>query len=168
MFYSTSSIASPIECAYPVIKETIPRSHLGYSTNNLYEGFPPLMSDGRSITASYQPTSVVNASFRQQNHIQSNWEYRQFLQKNGQVLLKQNFLEASNDCGYFQRNVNVNMPRPPNRPYVHKDLAENPEDIPFYKKSDLKELYLTREQLDSMKTAPVLTTLPMNVKPYNN
>ena len=32
-----------LNCAYPIIKETIPKSSLGYNTNNKYPEFPPLM-----------------------------------------------------------------------------------------------------------------------------
>ena len=48
------------DSAYPPIKETLPPSALGYRANNKYDGFPPLMSDGRTITATYQPEAVLN------------------------------------------------------------------------------------------------------------
>jgi KDO2-lipid IV(A) lauroyltransferase len=48
------------ECAYPKLKETIPQSRLGYHSNNKYDGFPPLMMDGRTITASWQPEAILN------------------------------------------------------------------------------------------------------------
>jgi hypothetical protein len=38
-----------IQCAYPVVKETVPQSERGYRTNNKYPQFPPLMNDGRSM-----------------------------------------------------------------------------------------------------------------------
>ena len=48
--------------AYPTEKETLlpPPTKLGYHSNNKYAGFPPLMSDGRTITASWQPEALVN------------------------------------------------------------------------------------------------------------
>lgn len=124
--------------AYPVIKETIPRSRLGYATNPVYEGFPPLMSDGRSITASYQSTSVVDKVLREQGDF-SHWEYRQYLQKNGQNIMRDNFLQSSNDCGYYRR--------------LHNDASTSiytkrlDKPIPIQEKSDLKSHYLTREEL---------------------
>lgn len=38
------------------------------------------MSDGRNY-ASWQPEAVINSRIQQQENIQSNWQYRQFLQK---------------------------------------------------------------------------------------
>ena len=38
-FYTTGE---NLKCAYPIIKETIPKSSLGYNTNNVYPQFPPL------------------------------------------------------------------------------------------------------------------------------
>jgi hypothetical protein len=91
----------------PVIKESIPKSSLGYNTNNKYPEFPPLMSDGRSVTASYQPESALNESIIKSNNIKSNWEYRQFLTKNANELREYNFREACNDAGYFTRYDNI-------------------------------------------------------------
>ena len=46
--------------AYPSNKETVPESSLGYHANNQYDNFPPLMSDGRALVASWQPEAVAN------------------------------------------------------------------------------------------------------------
>jgi len=134
-------------CAYPVIKETIPRSHLGYGTNAVYSGFPPLMSDGRSVTASYQSQSVVDKYLQDKGNF-SHWEYRQYLQKNGQEIMRDNFREASNDCGYYKRFI---------EPYSFlgqkvNTLYSNSLDsvFPIQDKSDLKQIYLSREQLQNL------------------
>ena len=60
MFPRSSNIFQSVNCAYPVIKETVPESARGYNTNNKYPQFPPLMSDGRSVTATWQPESSIN------------------------------------------------------------------------------------------------------------
>ena len=73
---------SNVDIAYPIIKETIPKSSLGYNTNNKYPEFPPLMSDGRSIISSYQPETVVNTELLHRNGIQTNWQYRKYLTEN--------------------------------------------------------------------------------------
>lgn len=141
-----------VKCAFPVIHETIPKSKLGYSANNIYDGYPPLMSDGRTITASYQPEAVMNEKIIKDNGIESNWQYRKYLTENGNEIMKQNFREASNDVGYVKRFNDFSFDT---IPYLYKSYDDNAK--PFgYQNSDLKELYLSREQLDSHKIAPTV------------
>ena len=96
-----------ISCAYPIIKETIPKSSLGYGTNNKYPDFPPLMTDGRSVIGSWQPESTENANLIESNGIKTNWQYRQFLMKNAQQIQEYNFRETCNDVGYFKRPIDL-------------------------------------------------------------
>lgn len=145
------------ESAYPVVKETIPRSKLGYSCNAVYDGFPPLMSDGRSIMASYQSTSTVDKYLQEKGDF-TDWQYRQYLQKNGQKVMRDNFREASNDCGYFHR---LNQPKPNGLGNQIHSLYANQLDRAFPigngENSDLKQIYLTRAQLydlDERSTSP--------------
>ena len=79
MFSNYFQNSEEIDSAYPIIKETVPLSARGYHTNNKYPEFPPLMSDGRSIVASWQPEATTNADLIQNNNIESNWEYRKYL-----------------------------------------------------------------------------------------
>jgi hypothetical protein len=124
-----------LDTAYPVIKETVPASRLGYSTNNIYPDYAPLMHDGRSILASFQPQAEWNNQVLKESGIQTNWEYRQFLSKNARKIMEQNFRLASNDIGYFQRYSQETVP----------SATQNYRQPP----SDLRQLYLTREQLDA-------------------
>ena len=150
-----------IDCAYPIIKETIPKSSLGYNTNNKYPEFPPLMSDGRSITASYQPEAVINNDLIKNNNIQSNWQYRKYLTENSKQIMEYNFREASNDAGYFSRFAgtpinSVDKMFDNTTPYVFNSVMDN--NKPFgYSSSDLKNIYLSREQLNARKISPVIT-----------
>jgi len=103
-----------------------PSNFRGYSDNNLYDGYPPLMSDGRTIIASYQPTSDINKTIIEKNGIQSNWQYRAYLTHNADDLRKQMFIESANDTGYIG--------------HTYAPIHKAPD-------SDLKKLYLTREEL---------------------
>jgi hypothetical protein len=151
-----------IESAYPVIKETIPKSSLGYATNNKYPEFPPLMSDGRAITASWQPESSINDDLIQSNNLRSNWQYRKYLTNNAKDIMEYNFRESSNDVGYYKRPIDL--------PNIQSNAVSNMNGIPHnfssildqskpfgYQTSDLKEMYLSREQLDARKISPVIT-----------
>jgi len=160
--YNLSEKPEKLDSAYPVIKETVPRSSLGYATNNKYPEFPPLMSDGRSITATWQPESIINDDLIQSNLIKSNWQYRRYLTNNAKDIMAYNFRESSNDVGYYKRpidlpNMQSNLVTNINSaPYNFKSVHDNAK--PWgYQTSDLKELYLSREQLDSRKIAPVIT-----------
>ena len=144
-----------VNCAYPIIKESIPKSSLGYNTNNKYPEFPPLMMDGRAITASYQPESVLNESLIRDNGIKSNWEYRKFLTENAPKLMQYNLRESCNDSGYYKRYEDI-VNSTTSKPHYYTSPTDNSR--PFgYASSDLKDLYLSREQLNATKVSPVIT-----------
>jgi hypothetical protein len=148
--------------AFPIIRESLPRSKLGYATNNQYSEFPPLMSDGRALIASYQPEAVLNQQMLQQTGIKSNWEYRKYLTENSVNISRQNFREACNDVGYFERVTPSEMGDWKTKssmnsvPYSYASFLENTKPA-GYANSDLKDLYLSREQLQSRKVAPGLS-----------
>jgi hypothetical protein len=146
-------------CAYPTTTESIPKSRLGYSTNNVYPGFPPIMADGRSIIASYQPEAVLNNQFIKQSGIQSNWEYRNFLTRNSEQIKRDNFNEACNDMGYFQRftpSERGDSSAFSQEPKTYTSYQESAQPIQG-KTSDLKQLYLSREELASRKQSEPIT-----------
>lgn len=150
-----------IQCAYPVVKETVPQSERGYRTNNKYPQFPPLMNDGRSITATWQHDAVTNAKLIEENQIKSNWEYRRFLTKNAAGVMEQNFRESSNDLGYNSRfatvpNIQSNQFVGSSSPALYTSVQDN-KSVLGRTISDLKTNYLTREDLESRKFSPVIT-----------
>ena len=162
MFSFPNNQSQYVNSAFPVIKETIPASSLGYKTNNKYPQFPPLMSDGRSITATWQPESTINADLIDRNNIQSNWQYRRFLTENAKSIMEYNFTESSNDIGYYKRPIDVpsiqtnTISTPYKSPYMYSSVID--ESKPQgYIHSDLKDMYFSREQLESRKFSPVIT-----------
>lgn len=148
----------PIKSAYP---EFVPKSTIGYTMNNKYPGFPPLTADGRNITASYQPEAVLNENLVKEAGIESNWQYRNYLTKNGEAIMRDNFVEASNDVGYFQRFLPSqqgdfdNMFQQPAR---YSSYHESEKPIEHRQPSDLKNLYLSKEQLHARR----MTNMPMS------
>ena len=152
---------SNVDIAYPIIKETIPKSSLGYNTNNKYPEFPPLMSDGRSIISSYQPETVVNTELLHRNGIQTNWQYRKYLTENSKSIMEWNFREASNDAGYFKRHTDapintMDSLQSGSTPYLFNSIMDHNKPL-GHASSDLKMLYLSREQLNARKISPVIT-----------
>ena len=153
---------SPYNSHFPVITETIPASSLGYKTNNKYPEFPPLMSDGRSITATWQPESSINEDLKEKNNIKSNWEYRKFLTDNAKQIMEYNFTESSSDIGYYVRPIDIPSIKSntissgvTTTPYLFSSIQDTTRP-PGYQNSDLKQLYLSREQLEARKVAPTL------------
>jgi hypothetical protein len=134
-----------IVSAYPIIKETVPQTERGYKTNNKYNNVPSIMNDGRSITTSTQLSAIINTDLIKRNNITSNWQYRQYLTTNASDIMKYNFTESSNDMGYYKRYIND---------IDTNNSINNP--IPSFLQSDLKDTYLTREQLNARKIAPII------------
>jgi hypothetical protein len=152
MFYTEPA---SYDSAYPVVKDTIPPSALGYHSNNKYDGFPPLMSDGRSITASYQPEAVLNEHLLKEIGVQTNWQYRQYLMKNSKEIQQYNRLQTANDAGYFKRYADPESSSY-STPFLYQ-TAGSTQKPQGYSTSDLKDVYLSREQLQARMVAPELT-----------
>jgi len=128
--------------------------YLGYSANNQYGDFPPLMSDGRSSIASWQPEAIRNNELLQANNIKTNNEYRQYLTRNANQIRNIDFMQSLNDVGFYKRYADA--PKPDGSPYVYKSYMDNSNHT-GYSNSDLKDLYISREQLSARKISPVIT-----------
>ena len=127
------------------------------SSNNIDFNFPPIMSDGRNF-ASWQPDAVVNNNIQKQEKIQSNWEYRQYMQKNGIQILNYNSIEACYNLG-LDPHVKTDRTPSDNVPYKFKGIFDSSKPGFGYCNSDLKNPYLTREQLNSRLIAPTINSL---------
>jgi hypothetical protein len=117
------------------------------------------MSDGRSLIATYQSETDTNAIMMKSNGIKSNWQYRNYLIDNGASIMRENFKEACNDVGYFERFSPAaadGKDKIQNTPYMYSSYTNSAKPH-GYVNSDLKDLYLSREQLNSRKVAPTLT-----------
>lgn len=120
----------------------IPRSSLGYETNNKYRKFPPLMTDGRSIISSLNNENQIHKMLLSKNGISSNWQYRKYLMDNANTIMEYNYREAANDTGYSI------LPR---KKTSSNNFLDTYDFLDQLQSSDLKEMYLTREQLYAKK-----------------
>jgi hypothetical protein len=140
--------------AYPPITDR-PKSIYGYQTHNLYKDYPPMMADGRVISASWQPEAVVNNNLVKTVGVTSNWQYRQYLTHNANSIIKQNLAETMNDVGYIPRYAKASeIPYTP--PYTYKSYLDK-TNVVGYEDSDLKELYFSKEELNARKVSPAIT-----------
>ncbi len=124
-----------------------------YSASNNYNfNSPARMSDGR-LWSQWQPSAVVNERIQRQEGIQNNWSYRQYLQHNGLQIMNYNSMEACYDLGL---DPHVKSDRTPsdNVPYKFKNTFDTSKPGFGYCNSDLKNPYLTREQLNARLISP--------------
>ena len=129
-------------------------------SNNIHFNFPPIMADGRNF-ASWQPDAVINQRIQKQEHIKSNWQYRRYLQNNGTQIMAYNNLEACYDLG-LDPHVQTGKTPSNNVPYAFKSAFDTTTPGFGYCNSDLKNPYLSREQLNSRMVSPSIN--PANFK----
>lgn len=124
-------------------------------SNNIHHDFPPMMSDGRNYTI-WSPACVHNQQFIQASGIQSNFEYRQYLMKHADLVMADNRKSACNECGRcIQGYGNKNGMQNPAK-YLFQGVSDTNQ--PYgYENSDLKNMYLSRETLQSRLYAPTLS-----------
>ena len=123
-------------------------------SNNIDFNFPAKMADGR-LWSQWQPDAAVNQRIQLQEGIQSNWGYRQFLQKNGVEIMNFNSQEACYTLG-LDPHVNTGKTPSDNVPYSFKGTFDSNRPGFGYCNSDLKNPYLSREQLNSRLVAPTV------------
>ena len=143
-------------------------SNLGYHSNNRYDGFPPLMNDGRSIVANGRSEPLVHNILLQSIGAKNNAQYREYLTKNAKDIMMKDFVNSSNDSGiygegrfadYLLASVSIKQnPHSKNATYVSDNRDIN---TPAIGSGDLKNIYLSREQLYAKRD---YGSIPANTK----
>ena len=122
-------------------------------SNNIHAGFPALMSDGVVFT-DWNTACKNNNVLKQKVGITNNYNYRQFLTKHADQIIKQNQRAACEQCCGCMENFGA-QPVSTGK-YIFKSCSD--KKIPFgYQTSDLKSLYLSDKALQSRLCAPLLT-----------
>ena len=130
-------------------------------SNNIHFNFPPIMADGRNW-AQWQPDAAVNKRIQQKEGITNNWNYRQYLQQNGLQIMNYNTTEACYELG-LDPHVQTGKTPSDNVPYTFKSTFDTSRPGFGYSNSDLKNPYLSREQLNSRLISPSI-----NPQAYTN
>lgn len=124
-----------------------------YTASNNYQfNYPALMSDSR-IWSSWQPDAVINKRIQEQNGIQSNWQYRQYLQSNANSIISMNSEQACTAMGINPHYYENKTPSS-NVPYTFRGTFDTSAPGFGYCNSDLKSPYLSREQLNARLISP--------------
>ena len=124
-------------------------------SNNIHFNFPPIMQDGRTYS-SYQQDAVVNQRIQDVNNINSNWKYRQFLTQNADQIMQFNTTEACYTLG-LSPHYATNATPSSNVPFLYKSTFDTSSPGFGYPTSDLKNPYLSRQQLEARMISPSIT-----------
>ena len=127
------------------------------NANNVYFNMPAMMQDGRQTN--YNPNATFNELNMNSANIVSNNEYRKYLQNNADLIIKQN-QEFSNNKVSNHSHKNEQTPNTNEMgPYMYASV--NDQTKPFgYVDSDLKNIYLSRNELQSKLYTPVVNIHP--------
>ena len=133
-----------------------------YSASNNYDfNSPAKMSDGR-LWSQWSPDALVNERIQRKEGIQSNWSYRQYLQHNGLRVMNYNTQEACYNLG-LDPHYNTDKTPSDNVPYTFKGTFDTGRPGFGYCNSDLKNPYLTREQLNARLISPSINLKNVNM-----
>lgn len=124
-------------------------------SNNIHFDFPPLMEDGRLYT-SYEQETAVDKRIKNKEKIQSNWDYRQFLQKNANTIMQLNYKEYCQDIGLVPSVLSHQATPAQNVPHSFRSSFDHTSPGYGYYSSDLKNPYLSREQLQARMISPYI------------
>ena len=120
-------------------------------SNNIHFNYPALMEDSR-LFSDYNSTVLNDNVLKHRNNIQTNSDYRKYLQTNSDAIIKNNQLIACNECSVcsYYNNTNNNTNNNSKTPYVFESSLS--QDQPYgYEISNLKSIYLSQQQLDAQK-----------------
>ena len=146
-------------------------SNLGYHSNNRYDGFPPLMSDGRSIVANGRSEPLEHNALLKEQGMTNNAQYRDYMIKNAKQIMMNEYRNSSNDTGFSEEGRFADYLLASVAPVAK---AKDSKQMPYqggqggqgaqggritYKQSDLKDIYLTREQLFERRNYPSFKTV---------
>ena len=122
-------------------------------SNNIHPNYPALMSDGKMFTL-YNPACDLNKKLKQKNGMKNNYEYRQFLIKNGVSLMNKNNVASCDECSECVLQGTSNDKS--YGKYLFTSISDNSK--PYgYQNSNLKNLYLERQALNSQFVSPIVT-----------
>jgi hypothetical protein len=99
---------------------------------------------------------LTNKQIRDNTGIQTNWQYRQYIQKNANDIMKYNTMQSIQASGNNPYTV-LNTKPVQNTPYLYNSIHQV-QGSSFYRNSDLKQNYMTKEQMKSRMISPSIST----------
>jgi len=155
IMFSPSSEYTNLNNAYTKPTFELSRTMYPVHTNIQFPIIPKM------VPANWQSEDANNADLIAKTGITTNWQYRKYLTDNAKDIIEYNYHESNNENGYAVRQAEVpiiqcnkvqgiiNMPRMQTNEIDTTHRYGTPA-------SDLKNAYLSQEQSNSMRIAPVI------------
>jgi hypothetical protein len=124
--------------------------------NNYYTIEPTQELQGTAYNL-WQPDSSVNDKIRVDTSINSNWKYRQYMQKNANQIMKYNSMQTIYTSGNNPYTVSNTNPTG-NTPFLYNSLHDNSQPLYGYRDSDLKQDYMSKTQMKAKMISPSIST----------
>tara|TARA_Y100000816_G_C26101088_1_gene583539 strand:- start:1388 stop:1804 length:417 start_codon:yes stop_codon:yes gene_type:complete len=119
--------------------------------NNVYSGKLPNMSDGRHFKHVAIDQQIINEKNKDKLNIKTNNDYRKYLTENASSIIEKNSLYHYSKTGNPSLFEDVT---PKNTPYLFEGPQSEEKPI-GYQESDLKNYYLTHEQLNMIRAPSI-------------
>lgn len=125
--------------------------------NNAYYTITPQQKFQGSNYSSWQPEAETNKKILEEAGIQSNWKYRQYMQKNANQIMKYNTMESIHESGNNPYTILNNDPTNKS-PFLYNSIHDTNNPAYGFRSSDLKQDYLTKQQMQARMIAPTIPT----------
>jgi len=120
-------------------------------SNNVYLNKPALMSDGRIFNNLANDSDII-----ENNKFESSKDYKKFIQENSEQIMEDSTNFMMNNSGIISKSKTTSYNG--NVPFVYSSNTDEAKPA-GYVESDLKNAYLSREQLQSQLIAPKVLNL---------
>jgi hypothetical protein len=125
--------------------------------NNTYYTMEPQQKFQGANYSSWQPEAETNNKILVDTGTNSNWKYRQYMQKNANQIMKYNTMETIYTSGNNPYTILNNAPTNKS-PYLYSSIYDNKNPIYGFKNSDLKQDYMSKQQMQARMIAPSIPT----------
>lgn len=105
----------------------------------------------------WNPDSLNNKKILANSGIQTNWNYRQYMQKNANQIMKYNTMQSIYTSGNNPYTLQ-NTEQTNTSPFLYNSVHDSNNPSYGYRNSDLKQDYMTKEQMRSRMVAPSIST----------
>ena len=106
---------------------------------------------------SWQPEALTNNKILADTGIQTNWKYRQYMQKNANQIMKYNTMESIYTSGNNPYTVVNNEPTNKS-PFLYTSIHQTNNPAYGFRNSDLKQSYTSKQQVKAKMIAPSIQT----------
>lgn len=102
-------------------------------------------------------SASTNQQILNYSGINSNWKYRQYMQQHANQIMKYNTMQSINTSGNNPYSI-LNTHTTNNRPHLYTSTYDNNHPEYGFRHSDLKQEYMTKEQMKSRMISPSIQT----------